>query len=127
MITRLITGTYQLVQTKKQHTKIVRLGDDQYAWVAFENIGEVLVLLHSDYPIECTLSAGEYRIYEVESEPELTDSLHLELQVAQEQWQGYLLLTGLPDEQRKRTRIIPTRETITNNELDNRKDEILTN
>ena len=127
MITRLTTGTYELVQTKKQHTKILRLDGKQYAWVAFENIGEILVLLRSDYSYECILSAGEYRIYEVENEPELNDSLHLELQVSSSQWQGYLLLTGLPDEQRKRTRIIPTREIITNNQVDDHKDELITN
>jgi hypothetical protein len=41
--------------------------------------------------------------------------MHLELEVGEGYWQGYLLLSGLPNDDHKRARIIPTTETITTN------------
>jgi len=58
---------------------------------------------------------GNYRIYDVDDESNLTDLQHLELQAGRDVWQSYLLLTGLPDDHKKRSRIIPTGETITGN------------
>jgi len=124
MITLQTTGHYELVQTKKHHTKILFLKDEAYAWVRFRNIGEILVVSRKDYPQECTLSKGEYRLYEVEDEPALNDTLHLELEIGADDWQGYLLITGLPNEERKRVRIIPTNEIITNNPLFNNRPEL---
>ena len=115
MISLQTIGSYKLVQTKKRHTKVLHLGDSAYAWIDFENIGEILVTARSDHSVECDLSVGEYRIYDVESEPQLNDNVHLELQVGRNRWQGYLLLSGLPDKHRTRTRLIPTSEIITDN------------
>jgi len=115
MISLRTIGAHRLVQTKKRHTKVLHLEDKAYAWIDFENIGEILVAARNDHSVECELSVGEYRIYEVEGEPSLHDNLHLELQVGRNRWQGYLLLTGLPDKHRTRTRIIPTNEVITDN------------
>ena len=108
-------GAYKLVQTKKQYTKVLDLADKAYAWIPYEDIGEILVTARSDHSVASELSAGEYRIYRVNGDPLLNDTLHLELQVGRNRWQGYLLLTGLPDKQRKRTRIIATKEIITDN------------
>jgi hypothetical protein len=38
--------------------------------------------------------------------------MHLELSIGKGQWQGYLLLTGLPTNKKRRNRIIPTKEVI---------------
>ncbi len=61
------------------------------------------------------LSLGDYCLYDVEDEPALSDLPHLELEVGKDSWQSYLLLTGLPDDHKKRGRIVPTKEYITGN------------
>lgn len=112
MIKTLQHGMYELVETRSQ-TKILRLDNEVYAWVAAEDIGELLVSSHKTHKTDHVLAQGEYRLYEVKDEPEITDLQHLELQTGTKTWQGYLLLTGLPSETKLRSRIIPTKETIT--------------
>ena len=114
MISLQALGSYRLVQTKKHHTKLLYLDNDAYAWMTYENTGEILVILTSEFAVECSLSVGEYRLFKVEGESSLTDTLHLELEVGNNKWQGYLLLTGLPGNVNKHTRIIPTNEIISN-------------
>lgn len=111
MIKLVSTGSYMLIETK-HHTKILYLDDDVYAWVEPSNIGEMLVASHAIHKSDCVLSIGEYRIYEVTDEPKLTDLSHLELEVGKNTWQGYLLLSGLPDDIKKRVRIVPTSELV---------------
>lgn len=105
-------GIYRLVETKR-HTKVLELDGTAYAWVEPVHIGEILVVTRRHHKTDCVLATGRYRLYEVKDEPDLTDLTHLELEVGRGQWQGYLLLTGLPDESKKRARIIPTTERIT--------------
>jgi hypothetical protein len=38
--------------------------------------------------------------------------LHLELEFTPDEWQGYILPTGLPDEEDTRKRLIATQQTI---------------
>lgn len=113
MITLLKMGRYELIETKS-HTKVLYLDDVAYAWVEPPNIGEILVISHSPHTTDCVLSVGHYRLYDVVDEDKLSDQLHLELEAGKDAWQGYLLLTGLPDDDKKRARIIPTKEVITN-------------
>lgn len=106
-------GLYQLIETKGQ-TKILILDKaETFAWVNAAEIGEILVTSHKKHQTDCILANGRYRIIEVKDEPDLTDLIHLELFVGDGFWQGYLLPTGLPSEQDKRKRIIPTNEVIT--------------
>ena len=105
-------GVYRLIETKGQ-TKILILEKDTFAWVSAEEIGEILIATHKSHTIDHFLAVGKYRIYEVEDEPGLTDLLHLEFHVGEGIWQGYLLPTGLPTKQKRRNRIIPTKEIIT--------------
>lgn len=114
MIKLVRNGSYKLIETKK-HTKVLYIDDDIFAWVEPVSIGEILVVSHAVHITDCVLSLGKYRIYTVEDEPELVDNMHLELEVGEGQWQGYLLLTGLPDSHKKRSRIIPSNEIITGN------------
>lgn len=107
-------GTYKLVETKR-HTKILHLDGDAYAWVEPVNIGEILVTTHIVHKTDCVLSIGRYHLYTVEHVPNLVDTTHLELEVGASRWQGYLLPTGLPDDRKTRSRIIPTHEIITGN------------
>jgi hypothetical protein len=113
MIDLITSGHYELIETK-HNTKILYLDDNTYAWVEPTSIGEILVTTHNVHKTDCTLSIGEYRLYSVDDQPRLTDLIHLELAVGDNRWQGYLLLTGLPDDKKKRARIVPTHEVITN-------------
>jgi hypothetical protein len=111
MITLQRSGHYKLIETK-HNTKVLYLDDEVYAWVEPATIGEILVVSHNLHKTDCVLSLGEYRLYDVQDEPKLSDHIHLELEVGAGQWQGYLLLTGLPDDRKRRARIIPTPELI---------------
>ena len=111
MVTLHRSGRYKLIETKA-NTKVLYLDNDIYAWVEPAAIGEILVYSHKVHKTDCVLSMGEYKLYTVEDEPELSDQTHLELEVGEDHWQGYLLLSGLPDDHHKRGRIIPTKEVI---------------
>ena len=114
MITLVKSGDYRLIETTK-HTKILSLDSDTFAWVEPPEIGEILVVSHVAHHTDCVLSIGKYHLLTVDDEPELVDTTHLELEVGQNTWQGYLLLTGLPSDDKKRARIVPTHEVITGN------------
>ncbi len=126
MITLLKTGLYKLVETK-HNTKILYLDNDTYAWVETTEYGEILVSSHKVHINDCVLSIGHYYVYRVEDEAYVSDHTHLELEVGKDHWQGYLLLTGLPDSHKKRGRIIPTREIITGNPRFKRRKDIHAN
>lgn len=113
MIKIVVQGTYHLIETKG-HTKILTLDRKKtYAWVNAEDIGEILVTTHKSHEVDHLLSAGNYRIYDVKDEDNIADLLHLELFIGEGLWQGYVLPTGLPNDEKKRNRIIPTKELIT--------------
>lgn len=111
MITLLESGWYKLTETKGG-TKMLFLDDHAYAWVYAKGIGEMLVASYREFSDDAVLSLGQFKLYDVEDEEEYSDHLHLELEVANGSWQGYLLLTGLPDGRKKRARIVPTTELI---------------
>ena len=101
------------METKGQ-TKILTLDNKQtFAWVNVADIGEILVTSHNPHTVDHVLARGAYRIYQVRDEPKLVDLIHLELLVGEGAWQGYILLTGLPTDEKRRNRIIPTKEVIT--------------
>ena len=113
MIKLLQQGTYSLIETRR-HVKILSLDSkNMFAWIVAGEIGEILVVSHKSHKVDHILSTGKYRMYEVKDEPDITDLVHLELLAGDAVWQGYLLPTGLPTDEKKRNRIIPTKETIT--------------
>jgi hypothetical protein len=114
MIKLLEDGNYTLIETQR-HIKILNLGKEKvFAWINAAGIGEILVASHNPHKTDHILAVGRYRMYQVKDEAKLTDLIHLELLVGDGIWQGYLLTKGLPDvDNRKRVRIIPTREVIT--------------
>lgn len=107
-------GHYKLIETK-HNTKVLYLDDTTFAWIEPKYMGEILVLSRSEHQTDCILGTGRYYLYDVRDEPNLSDHQHLELEVGRNVWQGYLLLTRLPDDRKKRGRIIPTPELITTN------------
>lgn len=113
MIKLLQHGEYRLTESKGLK-KILDLSEQGlYVWLNASGIGEILVPARKKIPEQYILSQGKYRVYQVKGEPELTDTLHLELLVGEGRWQGYLLLTGFPRTDHIKTRIIPTKELIT--------------
>lgn len=106
-------GSYRLIETKGQ-IKILTLDDKStFVWISLKDIGEILVASHNPHKTDHILALGRYRIYEVKDEPKLVDLIHLELFVGNGKWQGYLLPTGLPENKKRKSRIIPTNEIIT--------------
>jgi len=107
-------GLYKLVETK-ENTKLLYLDDRAYAWIMPKTTGEILVVMRQEHKFDTVLSTGHYCLYDVKDEPKLTDLEHLELQVGDHEWQGYLLPTGMPVESKIRSMIISTNQTITTN------------
>lgn len=113
MIKLIKQGDYKIVETWGE-TRILDLGSNgKFSWIFAKNIGEILVTTKKNFNNLYTLARGQFRLYEVRGEPNLTDLKHLELYVGEGSWQGYLLPTGLPNEKDIRNRIIPTPEIIT--------------
>lgn len=114
MIKVLKRGSYTLIETRKG-IKVLKLGRKSYVWINVSGIGEILVSTHRKHYTDHILGTGSFRLYDVKEEPEITDLMHLELLVGEGKWQGYLLLKGLPTDEKKRNRIVPTSEVITTN------------
>lgn len=113
MIAVLQRGLYRLLQTKSQ-TKILIFDDrDIYAWVDIGNGGEILIVSDKNFEDGTLLCLGSYRMYKVKDEQNLSNDIHLELQVGLGEWQGYILPTGLPTNKKKRSSILATKELVT--------------
>jgi len=113
MIKLIQQGKYRLIETAGQ-TKMLILDEEYlFAWVNAADIGEILVASRKPHKTDTILAIGRYRLYSVKNEPKLTDLFHLELHAGNGTWQGYLLPTGQPTQDKKRNRIIPTDEIIT--------------
>jgi hypothetical protein len=111
MIKLIKRGKYSLIETRND-IKVLKLDKKTFVWIFTKSIGEMLVATHQPHKTDQKLAKGEYRLYEVEDEPNLIDQLHLELSVGEGDWQGYLLPTGFPKYKKTRSRIIPTNELI---------------
>ncbi len=113
MIKLINKGDYKLIGTADR--KIILYLDGQgYHWGYAPTIGNLLTFSKHPHKESYVLATGKYKIYEVEDEPKLVDLEHLELSLGSNQWQGYLLLTGLPKARKIRSRIEPTNEVISN-------------
>jgi len=111
MIKVLRSGKYKLIETKQQ-IKILYLDDMPYVWLFIPEIGHVLEVTHKAHKAEHTLAAGNYRLYDVKKDSRFSQHKHLELFVGEGQCQGYLLLTDLPTDKKRKSRIIATNELI---------------
>lgn len=113
MIQLLRQGIYKLIETRNQTKVLILDNKDAYAWINAGEIGEILVVTHKNHPADAVLATGDYVLYTVKNEPYLVDLVHLELQVGNNEWQGYILPTGLPTDKKKRNKIVPSNELIT--------------
>lgn len=111
MIKVLKKGTYKLIETRQQ-IKILYLDETPYVWLFIPKIGHVLEVTHKPHKAEHALAAGNYRLYDVKKDRRFSQHKHLELFIGEGQCQGYLLLTDLPTERKRRTRIVATDELI---------------
>ena len=114
MIIVLKDGQYRLIETRQQ-IKILYLDGVPYVWLFIPGIGHVLETTTKPHKPDHVLAVGNYRLYKVKNEARFSDHKHLELFAGDGQWQGYLLLTGFPTAQKKRTRIVTTDEIISAN------------
>jgi len=113
MTKQLREGFYRLVESR-DNNKILFLDKDTFAWINARNIGEILVKSYKTPKIKIHINEGRFRLFLVKDEPMLHDIEHLELEYSKDNRQGYFLLTGLPGDDKKRARIIPTDEIISN-------------
>jgi hypothetical protein len=104
-------GPFRLMETN-HGIKLLELNHKTYAWIVAPHIGSLLIYSVHPHKIADVLSRGHFRLYDVIDEPRLTDTWHLEVEVGEGGWQGYLLLTGLPDSMDTRKAITPTHELI---------------
>lgn len=111
MIKLIKKGQYKLVATL-DHKRMLYLDGQGYQWAYAEHIGDLFAFSKHLHTQNYVLAVGEYRIYRVKNEPKLVDLDHLELEIGNGQWQGYLLLTGLPTARKIRSRVEATREVI---------------
>jgi len=111
MLKLLKAGNYRLVGTK-DYKLILYLDEQGYYWNYAPRIGELLTFSKHPHAQRHILALGAYRLYDVKDEMELVDLNHLELSLEGHKWQGYLLLTGLPNAKKIRSRIEPTEEVI---------------
>lgn len=112
MIKLITKGNYKLVGTI-DHKMLLYLDEQGYHWHYAPKIGQLLTFSKHPHIQRNLIAKGKYRLYEVRDEPKLIDLKHLELSLGKGAWQGYLLLTGLPNEKKIRSRIEPTQEVIT--------------
>lgn len=100
MIKTIRVGQYSLLETVRDTKLLILDQKDTFAWITAQNIGELLVVTHKPHKTDYILAVGEYRMYDISGEPKFTDLAHLELQVGNNEWQGYLLPTGLPTDKK---------------------------
>lgn len=112
MITLIKQGNYRLIETVEKTRMLILDDKEHFAWIDAAGIGEILCFVGGGFKEQKILASGEYRLFSVKDEPKLTDLNHLELQIGDNLWQGYLLPTGLPSAEDQKNRIISTGELI---------------
>ena len=112
MIKAVGKGQYKLIETTN-NIKILYLDDRVYACPGLSHYSEIFESFHRKHKTDSILGTGQYYLYRVTNEPDLSDALHLELEAGEGVWQGYLLIQGLPNNKNVRTCIVATHETIT--------------
>lgn len=112
MIKLLHQGFYKIIGTTGHHLMLY-LGSQSYHWGYAQGIGDILTYSKVNHKKRYTLAQGKYKLFRVKDEPKFIDLKHLELSLGAGKWQGYLLLTGLPNYQKIRSRIEATDELIT--------------
>jgi hypothetical protein len=106
MITVLAAGEY-ILKDNGHDSRMLVLDDQSYSWY-----DESLEFSHANSFSLNILTRGNYRIYQVEGERNLTPGVHLEMSTGGSHWQGYVLPEGLPNWFNYRRLMIPTSELV---------------
>lgn len=113
MIKLLQSGGYKLLETKDNITVLHLDNKNAYVWKNVETKGDLQYIKFNPEKICCFLALGNYRLYEVKDETNLTSGNHFELYVGKSKWQGYILPNGLPHTITAKKPIKQTPEIIT--------------
>lgn len=115
MIRLIRWGEYRLAIIAEGST-IIAIDDDVYSVFPEQATLEIYDKLASYIPAASalTLHQGNYRVFDVYDEPQLTETIHLELEDEDGYVKSYLLPRGWPNESLRRVRQIPTAQQITN-------------
>lgn len=111
MITVVDRGSYCLLENKKQGKVLIFDDKKSYSLTEYGKLKKIPLYPHKNTKNNCLLCKGNFRLYKVSNEEHLSSNFHLELNIGQGQWQGYLLPKGLP-KNRTINSIIPTQELI---------------
>lgn len=109
MIRLIQWGNYRLAIIAEGNA-IVSLDDDVYSLYP-----EYKTMELSDIDIDTALvlHRGDYKLYDVYDEPQLAETIHLELEDEDGYIVNYLLPQGLPVNSKRRTRQLTTTQQIT--------------
>ena len=113
MIKLLESGKYELVETTNNLRALILPENKAYLWKNSGCTGSLQQANFDTGNICCTLSANNYRLYDVINEPNLTKGIHLELYAGRGKWQSYLLSNGLPTVKEKKKSLSKIDEVIT--------------
>lgn len=113
MVKLLESGRYELVETET-NLKVLMFGSTKaFLWKNSGCSGKLEYIKFDPNQICCTLAVNNYRLYDVVSESNLTDGVHLELFAGKKKWQPYLLSKGLPNVKNKKKPISKIDDVIT--------------
>lgn len=114
MIKLLESGRYELVETTNDLRALMLGNAKTFLWKNSGCSGNLeYISKFNPSLICCTLAANNYRLYDVENEPNLTSGQHLELYAGKRKWQPYLLSKCLPTAKDKKTPISKIDNVIT--------------
>ena len=113
MIKLLDSGTYKLVETINNQKALILDDKSFFLWKNTDCDGQLKYIKFDPAQICCMLSINNYRLYDVASEPNLKNGIHLELYAGRKRWQPYLLRKGVPTTKNKNMSISKIEETIT--------------
>lgn len=110
-------GNYESFETTHQHKILVLDNNDYYAWVD-TSLGHLLVKSDPEHEKAKTLNQGEYILITPHDEPDMNDNIdHLELK-ENGKYHNYVLPNGLPTDEDKQKKIIPTDEYLSQDKID---------
>lgn len=109
MIRLIQWGNYRLAMIAEGNA-FISIDDDAYSLYPDY---KTLELSDADIDAALTLHHGDYRLYDVYDEPQLAETIHLELEDEDGYIKSYLLPRGLPENSKRRVRQLTTAQQIT--------------
>lgn len=114
MIRLIQWGNYRLAMIAEGNA-FISIDDDVYSLYPDYKTMESS---EADMDAALTLHHGDYKLYDVYDEPQLTETIHLELEDEDGYIKSYLLPQGLPVNSKRRVRQLTTTQQITHSGYD---------